>query len=399
MTSGSSAGEARRPAIVILGNDAVLAALPATPVQLAHACLRAGFSAVVPPSWGDELVAAACLRASAAHPEVTTILCSCPLVATRIHSGDADLARFAINLVSPPVAAARYVRAISVADVSLVYVGGCPSAADAAIDTAYTPNDFLRGLEQRGITPAAEPRVFDSVIPLDRRRHLSLPGGSPSSDRLRHDGGDREWSEIHTGEFASDVAQALMTGQRTLLHVAARLGCTCAGVSPARGAEEARATIAGLEPPRAVHPIVDADIPLDLTTSPEILPLVAVVASGEELAGSNGARPHEAAADASAVASSPVPRRRSPAAGSLRVAAMPRTRSGEVRALPRAYVAMRRTPPSSRSVTPPATTVLPRPSAPVASVEPERLFPSFTLSGLRTGFGRILAIATGRRGT
>src|SRR6185436_19392880 len=48
--------------IVILGTDALLAALPATPVQLAHACLRAGFANVVPASWGDELIASAVLR-------------------------------------------------------------------------------------------------------------------------------------------------------------------------------------------------------------------------------------------------------------------------------------------------------------------------------------------------
>ena len=49
--------------IVILGTDAVLAALPATAVQLAHACIEAGFINVIPASWGDELIAAALLFA------------------------------------------------------------------------------------------------------------------------------------------------------------------------------------------------------------------------------------------------------------------------------------------------------------------------------------------------
>ena len=43
---------ARIPSIVILGTDAILAALPATPIQLAHACLRIGYQHVVPASWG-----------------------------------------------------------------------------------------------------------------------------------------------------------------------------------------------------------------------------------------------------------------------------------------------------------------------------------------------------------
>lgn len=39
-------------AIIVLGADAFLAALPATPAQLVEACLAAGFAAAVPASWG-----------------------------------------------------------------------------------------------------------------------------------------------------------------------------------------------------------------------------------------------------------------------------------------------------------------------------------------------------------
>jgi len=49
-------------AAVILGNDAILAAQPSTTAQLAHACWAAGFDIIVPPSWGDELVARAELQ-------------------------------------------------------------------------------------------------------------------------------------------------------------------------------------------------------------------------------------------------------------------------------------------------------------------------------------------------
>ena len=42
------------PSVLILGTDAVLAAGPATPVQLVHACRAAGYDAVIPASWGDE---------------------------------------------------------------------------------------------------------------------------------------------------------------------------------------------------------------------------------------------------------------------------------------------------------------------------------------------------------
>ena len=64
-SSGSATGpharERRSRAAVIFGNDAVVAARPASPGQLANACRAAGFDMVVPPSWGDELVAVALL--------------------------------------------------------------------------------------------------------------------------------------------------------------------------------------------------------------------------------------------------------------------------------------------------------------------------------------------------
>ena len=98
------------PAVVILGNDAQLAARPATPVQLAHACLAAGFRAAVPASWGDELVAGATLTALATRTERPAIQCSCPHVARRLLAVGPELAAHMVSLVAPPVAAARYLR-------------------------------------------------------------------------------------------------------------------------------------------------------------------------------------------------------------------------------------------------------------------------------------------------
>src|SRR5436853_7208564 len=45
------------PSLLILGTDAVIAAAPATPVQLAHPGVAAGFRSVLPGSWGAELLA------------------------------------------------------------------------------------------------------------------------------------------------------------------------------------------------------------------------------------------------------------------------------------------------------------------------------------------------------
>ena len=77
--------------IVILGTDALLAASPATPVQLAHACLRAGFANVVPASWGDEILAAAVLRRLPNFGAGPVIQCTCPIVAHRLLTVGGDL--------------------------------------------------------------------------------------------------------------------------------------------------------------------------------------------------------------------------------------------------------------------------------------------------------------------
>ena len=67
-------------AAVILGNDAILAAQPRTTAQLVHACGAAGFDIIVPPSWGDELIARAFLEQLPACTAQSVIACSCPRV-------------------------------------------------------------------------------------------------------------------------------------------------------------------------------------------------------------------------------------------------------------------------------------------------------------------------------
>src|SRR3954453_820954 len=72
------------PTVAIIGNDAVLVAAPATPVQLSHACLRYGFSFAVPASWGDELVAAEALHQLATRSKGPAVMCVCPYARSRL---------------------------------------------------------------------------------------------------------------------------------------------------------------------------------------------------------------------------------------------------------------------------------------------------------------------------
>ena len=147
------------PAVVILGADAFLAAQPASPVQLANACLAAGYSAAVPASWGDELIAEAALKRIAARGEEALILCSCPRVAERMRRMG-SLRPNLLPFVSPPVAAARYLRArAGMQGLHITYVGDCPGAADPAIDRYASPTALLRSLAKRNIVPTSQSKI------------------------------------------------------------------------------------------------------------------------------------------------------------------------------------------------------------------------------------------------
>src|SRR5262247_327951 len=127
--------------IALLGADALLAARPASPVQVLHACVAAGFAAAYPVTWGDELVARACLSRLADERPKRAILCACPH-ALRGVVEDASGAQ-PIAVTSPPVAAARMVRrAYDGQAIRITYVGGCPSGADAELDAHVSPSAF-----------------------------------------------------------------------------------------------------------------------------------------------------------------------------------------------------------------------------------------------------------------
>ncbi|HEX2717013.1 MAG TPA: [Fe-Fe] hydrogenase large subunit C-terminal domain-containing protein [Gemmatimonadaceae bacterium] len=358
------------PAVVILGNDALLAARPATPVQLAHACLAAGYRAVVPASWGDELVAAATLQLVGTRAERPIIQCACPHVARRVLAVGSELAPYLASVVAPPVAAARYVRRHSSGAVRITYVGRCPAAADDSIDARLTPEELLAQLADRGIELLAQPTIFESVIPPDRRRHLSLPGGVPSDDALRR----RELAveTIAGDDLATEVAEKVLSATKSLLDVAPAVGCACAG---AAAGPDGRAAIAELEPPRAPSPVVDVSgaaslelpvtiavrSPLDVVASPGQLPAAAASSTDAPPASPvvpaepvPPRRPRLTPPGGEPVAPGPIaaapppsqgtPRRRSTSVSRIVPGPPPVASDQEGRLLPRTYVARRRSP-------------------------------------------------------
>lgn len=118
------------------------------------------------------------------------------------------------------------------------------------------PNDFLHDLTERGIVLADMPAVFDSVLPPDRRRNFSLPGGCPSQEALWQATEGRMLREVTQPTFATDLAQTLVWREHVMIDVATSLGCACSGSLHQVGPRCGRVAIMALEPPRADQPVV-----------------------------------------------------------------------------------------------------------------------------------------------
>lgn len=253
-TPSHDANRGVRGSVVILGADACLAALPATSTQLVNACLAFGYDDVIPASWGDELLAVGCLDQLAAKGGGPAMACICPLVREQLR-GASGVGDAAVRLVSPPVAAALYVRATSRVPLRITYVGDCPGAGHPSIDLHLSPAQFLTVLAERGITPGAQrpvPNESEHAIH-DRRRHYSLPGGVPAPEWLASEGIDR--TLIDLGDLASLDPAA--HGGRTLVDLAPRLGCVCSGALAGCAATDARNAVMLHEPPRSGDEVVD----------------------------------------------------------------------------------------------------------------------------------------------
>ncbi|HEX7122032.1 MAG TPA: hypothetical protein VF178_06635 [Gemmatimonadaceae bacterium] len=272
-------GEARGALnIIVVGNDTLIEALPALPVQVAHACLAAGFDHVFPLSWGDELVAAAALQALEQRPGEPAVFCACPFVRQRLLGAGAELAPLVINLPSPAVALARYLRAAYGSRLgSLTFVGRCPSARRGEYDAAHEPRELLAQFYARGIDVNAQPEVFEGVLPPDRRRFASLPGGCPTAEMLWSRSRERLLVELDERDLPIELAEILLERRPVLVDLAPGLGCACSGVAPATPGRSARIAVMSLEPPRASGPVIEL--------SPSVLEVV--LGNGED-EGSDG---------------------------------------------------------------------------------------------------------------
>ena len=321
-------------------------------MQLAHACLASGYDAVVPASWGDELIAARVVdRMRGANAPF--LQCSCPLVADRLATHGDAIEDALLRLVAPPVATAAYLRALfAPSRLRVSFAGACAAGADQAIDAWLSPGDLIAGFAQSGIVLDRQPMEFDSVLPPDRRRFFSEPGGIPSLTALRQVSPMLECVEIGGASFVTDLAQCLFASQCAVIDASVALGCMCSGaVGAAR--DRARASVREHEPPRAPSPVVDHSVPvvldakldkhsvLPVRPQPTFTPPAAPLSSDKQ----------PAEVEAAVVAVEP-PRRRSPQGMRPVLGTVPRSRTATGRPLPRAYVARRRSSPRGTEVDP-----------------------------------------------
>ena len=240
-------------AAVILGNDAVAAIRPYASSQLARACVAAGFDVIVPPSWGDELVAGAYLEQLADRLEYAVAPCACPLVRSMLDRSSGGTAVGCAFATSPPVAAARYVRATYGESVLITYVGDCPSASDPAIDARFSPGGFLASLNREGITVEDQPAESIAAEADRWRRYRSTPGGVPALRYLARPPVNRV---LRDGD-ADSLTQGLPEARSNMVvdfSIAAHCACSGAGAS-----------VDDDEPPRSQAPIVVAPNGLDLS--------------------------------------------------------------------------------------------------------------------------------------
>jgi hypothetical protein len=243
------------PAIraVILGSDTLMAARPATPIQLARACLRAGFDFVAPVSWGEELLATNILSAVRSSPPSAAIVAHCPFVVEALREAATTLPTCYFG-VAPPVATARYLReAFKPRPVSITYAGRCPGAVAPDIDASVLPEVLLGQLLESGVSPDQQPGYFDELLPPDRSRYTSLPGGVPDPTLLMTDAG-ATLREAATATL-STVAGGMNGTDSVVIDLETSCGCVCA---------RDRFAVAQLEPPRAAAPVVSASIAVSL---------------------------------------------------------------------------------------------------------------------------------------
>jgi diguanylate cyclase (GGDEF)-like protein len=263
----------RGGAVLILATEAAVHFYPASLEQVLNACSAAGFEAVYPGALGDELVAHEYLKLWRRQVNGTTIRSTSPIVVEYVKRRYPALLPYLAPVVTPPVAQARYLRALHGDGVRIVYsgvasVGGRDGSSP--IDAAITFAELESLLTERGVVPLGQPKRLEQE-PLGRRRHLSTAGGMPLPVLEEERAASRRFRKVRGLDEVAAIAEAiersggepelgfvdLLLYERDLDHPV---------MGPKSQLYLRREIAARSEPPRSPEPVFDPKVPVDLST-------------------------------------------------------------------------------------------------------------------------------------
>ena len=192
-------------ALIASGIPVIASVAPSYPAAFSPAESRAlpsvlrqlGFRLVTETAVGADLVARACAELVSARPEGVYLVSACPAVVEYVRRFQPGAAPALLEVVSPMLAHARFLKSIHGQQTAVVFIGPCiAKKAEAAAEgekrtvAAVLTFEELRMWAARQATDfdQAEPSGFDDALP-GKGRHFPLGGGLAhaagwSTDRL-----------------------------------------------------------------------------------------------------------------------------------------------------------------------------------------------------------------------
>ncbi len=259
---------------LILSPEVAAHFYPATPEQVVNACYAAGFRVVTRGVIGDELVAAEYLRLWHDDAWGTMLRSTDPVVVSTITAAYPELVPFLAPIASPPVAEARYLRALYGPELRIVFAGICPPQHGPDLDAGITFRDLEQVFALRGVSVLTQPDYFVRV-PEERRRHLSAAGGLPLAMLEEVRQSNSRFRKVRGVNALPALARAVAVDRLDLGFVDI-LSYEGALDHPLSGPPEElfwrRALVQSTEPPRSRDPVVDTAVVASVGATFDIRP-------------------------------------------------------------------------------------------------------------------------------
>lgn len=253
-------------AALILSVEAGVHFYPLAPEQVVNAAYRAGFRTVYRGVLGDELVAGEYLKLLGEREWGTMLRSTCPVVVERVRHEYPELVPYLAPVKTPVAAEADYLREIHGPDLKLVYAGVCVTEGDNHVDAVITFQELEELFAVRGVVAANQPDTFERV-PEERRRHLSTAGGLPLPVLQEEPQASRRFRKVRgltaLGALAQAVADKVDLGFVDILPCEGCLDHPLLG--PRDQLYRRRRVLDQLEPPRSSLPVLDPDVPVDVS--------------------------------------------------------------------------------------------------------------------------------------